>query len=583
MARGEIFAAPAKNGEVRNVTQTPAIRERDASWSPDGKWIAYLSDRNGDTYEIYIRPADGSGTERQLTSGGKSWRFTPAWSPDSKALAFFDKDQMLRLVDVTSGKVTDVDRDEYADIAHYRFSPDSRWVAYTKLNEARFSSIYVYSLADGKSSRLTSGMTDDTEPVFDPKGRYLYFTSNRDFNLTFSAFEFNYVYTDPTRVYVGLLAADGPAILLPQSDEEKVTADPATDTDKASDTEKAGDTKKEDKVEKKSVIVKIDPAGFESRVRAIPGGAGIYSSLSGVANGVLYLSGDGPKRTLKLYNLEDRKEETVMEGVRSYELSANGEKVIFSSGTDYGIAPVKGGQKPGEGMLSLERMEMRIDPKSEWAQEFNDGWRIVRDWFYDPNMHGVDWNDVRQRYSSLLPHVSHRFDLDYVLGEMMGELNSGHAYHDTSNDWQVKRVEHGLLGADIVSDPSGYFRIDRIFSGENWNERTRSPFTEPGVKVKAGDFILAVDGTPTKGVDNFYRLMENKANRVTTLLVNSKPDTTGAREERVRPVAKETNLRYLDWVKSRREYVETALAESSWPHNARSDSVWFAVQERPGD
>jgi tricorn protease len=552
VARGEIFTAPAKNGEVRNLTQTPAIRERDAVWSPDGKWIAYLSDRNGDDYEVYVRPADGSGTERQVTTGARSWRFAPQWSPDSKWMAFFDKDQSLRLLDVTSGKLTDIDRDEFGDMTTYRFSPDSRWIAYTKLNDARFSSIYVYSIADGKISRLTSGMTDDNEPVFDPKGRYLYFTSNRDYNLTFSAFEFNYVYTDPTRVYVGVLAADGPAILLPQSDEEKVVAEPVVAPAAKSE------TKKEDKVEKKSVVVRIDPAGFESRVRAIPGGPGQYGSLAAVANGVLYLTGDGARRSLKLYNLEDRKEETVLEGIRSYELSADGEKVLFSSGSDYGIAAAKGGQKSGEGLLALDRMEMKIDPKAEWAQEFSDGWRTVRDWFYDPNMHGVDWNDVRARYSALLPYVAHRTDLDYILGEMMGELNSGHAYHDTSTDWQVKRIEHGLLGADIVADASGYFRIAKIFPGENWNEKTRSPLTEPGVKVKQGDYILAVDGTSTKGVDNFYRLMENKANRVVTLLVNSKADTLGAREEHVRPITKETNLRYLDWVASRRAYVDKA-------------------------
>ncbi len=218
VARGDIFSVPAKEGEIRNETQTPGIRERDATWSPDGKWIAYLSDRAGD-YEIYVRPADGTGTERQVTRDAKAWRFSPLWSPDSKMLAFSDKDLTLRVVDVANGKVTDIDKDTYGDITHYRWSPDSKWLTYTKLNEARFSSIYVHSLGDGKSYQLTSGTTDDTEPVFDPKGRYLYFTSNRDFNLTFSAWEFNYVYTDPTRIYVGVLAEDGPALFLPQSDE----------------------------------------------------------------------------------------------------------------------------------------------------------------------------------------------------------------------------------------------------------------------------------------------------------------------------------------------------------------------------
>src|SRR5687768_11183722 len=285
VARGDIFSAPAKEGEVRNPTQTPGIREDDAVWSPDGKSIAYLSDRNGE-YEIYVRNADGTGDERQLTRDGKAWKFAPLWSPDSKMLAFSDKDMTLRVLDVASGRVTNVDKDEFGDITHYRWSPDSKWLTYTKLNAARFSAIYVHSLADGKSHRLTSGTTNDSDPVFDPKGRYLYFTSNRDFNLTFSAWEFNYVYTDPTRVYVGVLAADGPALFLPQSDEEKAAAPPPAAAEEKSAVAAATPAPGAEK-KSSAVVVKIDPAGFENRVRAIPGSAGSYSTLSAVNNGVL--------------------------------------------------------------------------------------------------------------------------------------------------------------------------------------------------------------------------------------------------------------------------------------------------------
>lgn len=549
-ARGEIFTVPAKYGEIRNVTQTPGIREMDPVWSPDGRWIAYLSDRAGDTYEIFVRPADAEGPERQLTRGGKAWKFSPAWSPDSKMLAFADKDRTLHLVDVATGTVTDIDRDEYGDIRTYRWSPDSRWITYTKQNEAQFGSIFVYSVPDRKSYRLTSGLTDDNDPVFDPKGRYLYFTSNRDFNLTFSAFEFNYVYTQPTRVYAGVLAADGPALLLPQSDEEKAAAAAAA-------AQPAEPEKKEEPKKDAPLVVKIDPAGFEHRVRAIPGSAGTYRNLDALATGVLYITGTDDKQSLKLYNIDDRKEETILENVRGYELSANREKLIFRSGNDYGIATAKPGQKTTEGILALERMEMKIEPRAEWAQEFTDAWRILRDWFYDPNMHGVDWNLMRQRYGALVPFIAHRVDLDYILGELGGELNAGHVYVQTPDDWQIKRIDNGLLGAEIVPH-SGYFRIEHIFPGENWHDAFRSPLTEPGVKVRVGDYILAVDGTSTRGVENFYRLLENKANRVVTLLVNSRPDTAGAREEKVRPIKKETNVRYLDWVKSRREIVEKA-------------------------
>ena len=541
VARGDIFTVPAKEGEIRNLTQTPGIRERDANWSPDGKWIAYLSDKTGD-YEVYVRPADNATNERQVTTNARAWRFTPLWSPDSKMLAFSDKDHALYVLDVASGKVTPVDKDEYGDITHYRWSPDSKWVTYTKLNAARFGSIYVYNVADNKVSRLTSGQTDDNEPVFDPKGRYLYFTSNRDFNLTFSSWEFNYVYTDPTRVYVGILSADGPALFLPQSDEEKASAPPAPEP------------KKDDKA---PVVVKIDPAGFENRVRAIPGGSGVYNTLSAVANGVLYIKGDDDDRSLKLYNIDDRKEETVLETVRGYDLSPNNEKIIARIGPNFAIVAAKPGQKPAESTLKLDTMQMKVDPRAEWQQEFTDAWRILRDWFYDPNMHGLDWNAIRAKYGQLVPFVGHRADLDYILGELAGELNAGHVYVGSPAELNANRVDNGLLGAEIVAD-SGVFRIAKIFPGENWHEAFRSPLTEPGVKVKEGDYILAVDGVPTKGVDNFYRLMENKANRVVTLLVNSKPEVAGAREEKVRPVKKETNLRYLDWVASRRAYVEKA-------------------------
>jgi tricorn protease len=552
-ARGDIFTVPAKQGEIRNLTRTPGVREMDPVWSPDGKWIAYLSDRNGDTYDIYVRTAESEGEERQVTRGGKAWKFAPLWSPDSKLLVYADKDRSLHVVDVASGAVTDIDRSEFADITHYRWSPDSRWIAYTKQNEAQFGSIYVWSIPEKKSYRLTGGMTDDNEPVFDPKGRYLYFRSNRDITLTFSALEFNYVVTDPSRIYVAVLAQDGPALFLPQSDEEKAAA--AAETSGAPPTPAAVPEEKKD-AKATVVTVKIDPTGFEQRVRAIPTSAGAYGNLAAVPSGILYLTGPDNRQALKLYNIDDRKEETVLESARGFELSANREKLLVRTGEDYAIIAPKAAQKAAETTLDLARMETRVDPRAEWTQEFNDAWRILRDWFYDPNMHGVDWNQIKQRYGQLVPHVAHRADLDYILSEVAGELNAGHVYVETSSDWKVKRVDNGLLGAEIVPDASGYYRIAKIYPGENWDDRTRSPLTEPGVKVREGDIILAVDGVTTKGVDNFYRLLENKARNVVTLLVNSKADRAGAHEERVRPIAKETNLRYLDWVRSRREMVD---------------------------
>jgi tricorn protease len=596
-ARGDVYTAPAKEGEVRNLTDTQGVRELAPAWSPDGRWVAYLSDRSGE-YEVYVRPSDGGGEERRVTTDGDIWRYPIAWSPDSRMLAYGDKKQRLRYVEVATGKTVDVDHSNRNDITSYSWAPDSRWIAYAKLGENQFSEIWVYSVANDRTQRLTGGMTSDTEPVFDPKGRYLYFLSNRDFNLTFSAFEFNYLYTNPTRVYVGLLAADGPALFLPTSDEERVktketpltqppnpaqqppaqgakpqsspntpgtpaaqqpSATPQPDATAAQTSAQAVANPDEQKAASSSapagsVVVKIDFANFENRVRAIPGAPGNYRRLSATPDGVLYLSDPG---RLMLYNLEAKAEQPIIEGIFGYDLSADLKHIIFQASDNYGIAPVTPGQKPDAGLLKLDGMAMKIDPKAEWAEEYTDAWRTMRDWFYDPNMHGLDWRAIRDKYGALVPYIANREDLNFLLTEMGNELSAGHIYVERGSDPSpVARVDGGLLGAEVVPDASGYFRIAKIFPGENWQESFRSPLTEPGVRAKEGDLIIAVDGHPTRGVKNFYELLEGKASRVVTLTLNERPDSSGTHDERVRPVKSESNLRYLDWVQSRRALVE---------------------------
>ncbi len=577
-ARGDVFTAPAKEGEVRNLTASQGVRELAPVWSPDGRWVAYLSDRSGE-YEIYVRASDGTSDERRVTTDGDIWRFPPVWSPDSRMLAYGDKRQRLRFVNVETGATTDVDHSTNNDITSYTWAPDSRWLAYTKLGDNQFSEIWVYSLAGAKTRKLTGGMTSDTEPVFDPKGRYLYFLSNRDFNLTFSGFEFNYIYTNPTRVYVGLLAADGPAILLPTSDEERVktsekpltpppnpaqapppqgakaqapTPEQATPTATPAATPAAEQAKADEK--SGTVVVKIDFENFEDRVRAIPGQSSNYRRLAATSDGVLYLSGPGK---LSLYNLGAKAEQTIIEGIQNYDLSDDGKQFIFQAGENFGVAAVAVGQKPDAGLLKLDGMTMKIEPRAEWEQEYTDAWRIMRDWFYDPNMHGMDWRAIRAKYEQLVPHIANREDLNFVLTEMGSELMAGHIYVERGSDPpRVARTDGGLLGAEFVPDASGYFKITKIYPGENWHESFRSPLTEPGVKAKVGDYVLAIDGRTTRGVKNFYELLEGKGDRVVTLKLNDRPDTAGARDERVRPVKSESNLRYLDWVESRQALVE---------------------------
>lgn len=547
-ARGEIFTVPAKHGEARQLTHTPDYREHSVSWSPDGKWIAYLSDQTGE-YEIWLRAQDGSGEPRRLTTDGDIWRFRPAWSPDSGKLAFGDKKQRLRVLDIASGRITDADTGSHNDLTEYVFSPDSRWIAYTKVNRSSNSSIWLYSLDSGRASQVTPDETSEFSPAFDPKGRYLYFLSNRDYNLAFSAYEFNFLYRDATRIYAATLAADGPALMLPKSDEVVVGGSKA-DTDKPGDGKSAA-----------TPPLRIDIDGFNQRVLALAAPSGTYQGLSANDEGVFYVAGGGGPGAgpaeLRFIGLEaDSKPQKVADFGGGYGLSADGKKLLLRRGGDFAIVDAKPDAKFDDGKLAMDRVELRIEPKREWQQMYVDGWRILRDWFYDPNMHGQDWAAIRAQYEPLVRQVSTRADLDYIFQELVGEMNSGHIYVQSGDQSSVERKQGGLLGAELSQHSSGYVRIDRIFPGENWEPRTRSPLTMPGVNVKAGEYILAIDGVSVRGVDNIYRLLENKANRVVTLRINGQPQESGAREVKVTTITAETELRYLDWVQSRRKMVD---------------------------
>ena len=575
-ARGDLFTVPAKEGEARNLTASPGVRERAPAWSPDGRWVAYWSDESGE-YELWLRPADGGGEPRRLTRDGAAepnWRYGARWSPDGKRLAFGDRRARLRVVDVGSGAVTDVDRGTHGDITDATWSPDSRWLAYSKTSGEPRGSIWAWSADQERSFQLTGDDTTESEPVWDPKGRYLYFLSNRDFDLTFSGYEFDFLYTRPARVFVATLSADSPALFLPQSDEEParegaslVPPPEQGRSGRGRDRGAGGAAEAEDAAGGEAaaasgpVRVRLDPEGFERRVRAIPGPAGEYGDLHAVEAGVLYLETEHGSTALQLFDLEAREEKTVLADVAAYVPSADGKKLIWRRGAGpratWGIADAKPGLEGAPGQLSLDGLEAKVDPRAEWRQVFADGWRMLRDFFYDPAMHGLDWGAMRRKYEPLVEHVAHRADLDYVLGELGSELEAGHMYVETAPGWQVPRRDGGLLGAEIVAHDSGHYRIARIYPGENWHEDFRSPLTEPGVDVREGDLILAVDGVSTKGVDNFYRLMENKGDQVVTLRVAAAPEAR-AREARVRPITRETNLRYLDWVESRRRRVAEA-------------------------
>lgn len=557
-ARGDLYSVPAKDGATRPLTASAGVRERDPAWSPDGRWIAYLSDETGE-YELWIRPQDGSGAPRRLTTDGAPWKLAPVFSPDSRKIAWGDRAQRLRVVDVATGKVTDVDRSGFEDIDVYSFSPDSRWLVYEKSHATRLPGIWVAPLEGGKPFPLGDGLTADFSPAFSADGKYLFFLSNRDYAPTFSAFEFSYVYPKATRVYAAALTPASPRLFPPKSDEEKDAEEAAKSEPKGKDGAKAKDAKTEAKAEG-APRVEIVADGFVGRTLALPGvKPDAIRSLAATADAVFYLRGDGDDggdAALHRYDLKERKEEKVLDGAASYRLSADGRKLLWRSGRELGIADARAGLSSGAGKLDLSGLRVKVDLPAEWAQVWRDGARIVRDWFYDPALHGVDWNALVARYGALVPYVAHRADLDFLLGELVSELEAGHTYVTAGEEPKVERVPGGFLGCELAADPSGRYRISKVFPGENWDEGFRSPLTEPGVDAAAGDFLLSIDGAELTTADNPYRLLEGKAGRDVTLLLGKEPKREGSRTVTVRTVASEAGLRYLEWVKGRMELAD---------------------------
>ncbi len=545
-ARGELFSVPAKDGPTRQMTASSGVRERDPAWSPDGTTIAYLSDATGE-YEIYLADATGAGAPRQLTKEAASWYYAPAYSPDGKKLAFADRRQRLLVVDVGTGAVEVADHSDQEDLVHYSWSPDSRWIVYEKSHPNRMPGLALYSLEQKKGFLLGDGTTMDSDPVFSADGRYLFFTSLRDFNFVTSAFEFDFLYRNATRIFAAALDPAAEPLFPLESDEEKGKPEEKKPADEK---QAAGEKKPEEKAPPQTVA---DPEGFVARTVALPGlAAAQYGNLTAVPGYIYYVKNtDGAPPALCRYDLKERKEEKVVENANGYLLTPDGKKLLYRQGRNWGLTDAKPGLSGSEGKLDLSGLRAKIEPRAEWQQMFTDGWRITRDWFYDPNMHGYDWKAIYARYNALVPFVAHRAEIDWLLGEMMSELEAGHTYVTSGDEPTVERVEGGMLGAELAADPSGRYRIEKVFAGENWDDAWRGPLTVPGVDVKEGDFLLAIDGVELTAKDNPYRLLEGKANRQVTLTVNGKPDAEGARKVKVKTVASEGNLRYLDWVRSR--------------------------------
>lgn len=536
-ARGEVFSVPVKNGPTRNLTYTPDAREIEASWSPNGRYIAYMSDATGE-YEIYLKDRANNNKVKQLTKNGTIWRFTPIWSRDNTKLLFADKNHTLWLVDVKSGKQTKIDTAKYDErgLTQYTWSANSQDIVYVKSNENRYSSLFHYNTKSKKVTRLTDEMTSESNPTFSPDGEYLYFTSERDYNLAFSSYEFDYMFNRATRIYAVAVNDAIKPINAPQSDETEIVVE-----------EEKKDDKK--KAEDKNLLA---PEGFMQRVVATKAPAGNYRSLTAVEKGVLTISGGA----LKLVPIDaDGKVETVAKGVSQYKTSANRKHIIAKAGKNISVIEPKAKQKLKEKQLDLSKMMLKIDPKTEWQQMYVEGWRTLRDWFYDENHHGQDWDAILQRYQPMADAVAHRTDLDYVLSEIAGEINAGHIYVQSGDAPKAKRKKHGLLGAEVQNHRSGYVKITKIYQGEDWHENFRSPLGQTGVNASVGDYIIAVNGQPVNKVSNFYELLENTQGESIELLLSKKASDKKTWKVTVKPVASEQGLRYLDWINSRAAYV----------------------------
>ncbi len=545
-ARGDIFTVPAKHGNTRNLTQTPGVHERNANWSPDGKWISYISDATGED-ELYITPQNGSGLSIRLTSGSSNYKYQPLWSPDSKKLLWSDRLQRLHVIDVGTKRITEVASATAFEITQYAWSPDSRWIAYARPEERAMTKVYLYSLDSKQTIPVTDGWFSSYAPTFSSDGKYLFFVSNRSFSPTYSQIEWNHAYIDMARIYLVTLRKDVKSPFEPKSDEV-MTAPPSVATSR--------DAKKEGE----ATTVRIDVDGIQTRIAVLPITPANYRSLSSVGDKLYYIRQGLRDQKAKLFLYElDKQKETELGEFNGYEISADGKKMLVRQENTYAIIDLPTAKIDIKERLNLSDLTVNLDRQAEWKQIYHESWRQMRDFFYDPNMHGVDWPAMRARYAPLLAHVNHRADLTYIIGEMVSELNAGHAYVGGGDMPRPERIKLGHLGANLVRDAaSKYYRVGTILKGQNWDPALRSPLTDIGVVANEGDYILAVDGRPTNTMTNVFEHLVNTAGKQVKLKLNSQPREQGSWETVVVPIESEQQLRYFNWVQENIEKVSKA-------------------------
>jgi len=593
-ARGEIFSIPAEHGVVRNLTESSGIAERFPAWSPDGKWIAYFSDKSGE-YELTLRPADGKGGEQTLTQLGPGFRYQPQWSPDSRKIVFIDQAMRIWLHDLEAKQTREVDRQLWAYEGELRrfagsWSADSRWFVYAKDQEQQQTAIAIYDTRERRVHQVTSGFYDDDQPVFDPDGRYLYYRTKRYFDPIYSEFEPTWIYANGQALVAVPLRRDVPSPLAPRNDEEptepvKKPAETAPKPVEKSEPPKPAPQKATEipvevalenakpapakpaenkpatptinNAEKKPQPLLIDLQDFESRAVSLPPASGRFDQLTAVAGKLLFTrrprAGSSGSSPLAYYDVVKREEKQILDDVGSVELSGDGKKLLVARGKSFGLVNIAEAQvfKP----LNLAGLEAVIDPRAEWRQIFNDAWRIERDFFYDPHLHLVQWQKMREHYGRLLDDAVTRHDLNFILGEMLGELNVSHAYRGGGDLETAPGRSVGYLGCDFALD-QGVYKIQRILRSAPWDLNVRSPLVAAG--IKEGEWLLAVNGRPLDATREPWAAFQGLADKPTFLTVNTKPTSEGARDVLVQLLGSEAPLRHAAWVESNRLRVEKA-------------------------
>ncbi|MEN6294957.1 MAG: PDZ domain-containing protein [Chloroherpetonaceae bacterium] len=548
-ARGNIFVVPSDKGNIINLTKSNGVHNRNATWSPDGKWIAFISDKSGED-EIYLIKPDGTGLT-QLTNDAKSYRWELLWSPDSKMILNSDKLMNLYLIDIATKQTKIIATSKSWEIRDFSFSPDCQWITYTDNAENRFPVIYLYSMRDNKSYQITSEFFQNGQPIWDTKGNYLYFVSDRNFEGKVGNFEYNYLFNDMQTIFGIALRKDVINPFAKYDGESPVKIDSTNPDNKK--TKSKTDKASEDN------LLKIDLDNIQDRIFEFPIDNGNYYNLFASENKIYYTRyKDGMPPTLYSFDLTEKKENELGK-YGSYRISNDGKYILINQKGDYYITKLDSKIDLKDGKINLDKMEILLDRRAEWKQVFNEAWRQMKYFFYNPNMNGLDWNAMRERYGKLVPFVNHIYDIKLLICEMIAELDAGHCYVGGGDMPKIEPKKIGLLGARYELDEStGFYKITKIFEGRNWDKETRSPLTEPGLNVKVGDYILAIDDEPTTAVNQPNKLLVNKSDQFVKLLVNSKPSKDGARDIYVKPIASEDKLVYLNWVEDNRRKVEKA-------------------------